>query len=308
MALYAPLLTPKRLIQVKTETTKGTLETASLVDLLAYDIEINPADAFVERHLSSAFLGNFVPGTLEYTYAGVARFKVEMRCGATAILATGIPELLKACGLALTGAIYAPTSVPATQSTVTIVVYTDGKKKALAGAMGNVTISPENGRIILDFEFKGVWQTPSDVALPTPTFGAFQPLPWGHTSNVFTLAALAIRISSFTFKTGNAVVPRYNCGKVLYYLISDRNPTIDLDLEADLVASGHVPYTDWLAGTSTLDLSLAITNGTRTVTLFTSNLQYREIKEGDRDGIQIDNVTAQFVATSGDDEFSLTIA
>ena len=305
MALSAPLLTRRRLIQVKIEAAKGTAETATLLDLLAWDVEISPEDPFVQRRYSSGFLGHLTPGVLEYTYAGRCKFKAELRDAGSAAIHAAVAACLTACGLKNTAETYTPTSLVATMKTLTIFVFEDGRKKSIFGAMGDCTITSENGRMVAEFDFQGVWAAPVDAALPTPTMGSAAPIPWGHASNTFTWATNAIRIGNFSMKLGNTVAPRWKDGIILYYLVTERDPTIEIDPESDLVA-GYDIYGTWLAGT-TAAVAMALTNGTRTFTWTIGKAQIREIKPGDRDGILIDTVTAQMVATNGDDEFTLVV-
>ena len=70
MALTAPLLTRKKIVSVKIETNKGVAETSGLTNLLVWDLEINPTDAFVERKYSSKHLGHTEPGVFERMYPG----------------------------------------------------------------------------------------------------------------------------------------------------------------------------------------------------------------------------------------------
>ena len=307
MALSAPRLTRKRVLQVKIETNKGELLGPD-TDVLVFDLKMDPASEFIARRGSGKVLGNTSPGVLDGTGAGVCSFKVELRGTGSSGLDAGLAILLQACGIEKTLEVYTPTSVHATQKTISMACYEDGRRKRLIGAMGNFTMSSEEGRILLDCEFKGVWQAPDDTALPTVAYSTRAPLNWGTLANTFTLATESIKISTFSFSPGNEVVPRMDQGGIGYYMISDRDPTLTIDPESDLVA-GYDLYGAWLLG-SEVAVSLAITDGTDTVTLAGTKFQYREVAEGDRDGIDIDEVTGQFnivTIDTGDDEFSLTV-
>lgn len=303
MALSAPLLTRKRGIKVSTETTKGTVATPT-TDIRVYDDVIEAADTFQERKLSSKYLGHSV-GTLEGTKAGKATFKTEIIGDGSSALDAGLAILLQACGMLKTVEVYTPSSVLSEHKTISLNAYRDGVLKQLLGCSGNVKIIQDGGRMVFDFDFSGVWQAPIAGALPTPSYSTQKPLQWGNASNAFTLATLGIKISSFEFDAGNNVVPRVDNGHIQYYMISDRDPTITIDPEFDLVA-GYDLYGAWLAGTE-VAISQAVTNGTDTMTIAAPKFQYREVKEGDRDGIRTDDVTGQCNMNSGDDDYSITI-
>jgi len=308
MALSAPLLKRKRVLQVKIETTKGTLVAAD-TDALVYDLTMDPEDPFVERKLSGKVLGHTSPGVLEGTAAGSCKFKMELRGDGSQGMDPALAIMLQACGQEKTLEVYTPTSVHATQKTISLASYEDGVKKQLAGAMGTFKLAPDGGRLVFDFEFSGVWQAPIDAALPTVAYSVLKPLPWGAASNAFSLDSESIKISTFEFDVGNEVVPRMDNGRISYYAITDRDPTMTLDPETDKIA-GYDLYGKWLAGTE-VAISLAVTDGTDTMTLAGSKFQYREAKEGDREKFAIDDVTGQFnivTINTGDDEYSMTIS
>lgn len=307
MVLSAPLLERKKVIQVKVEAAKGTYLATTPLDVLVWDLEANTEESWVERKLSGKVMGHTSPGVNDGTGAGSCKFKTELRGTGTGGMDLGLVPLVQACGLLQTAQVYTPTSVHASQKTISILVYEDGRLKTLSGCTGNMKMDSDDGRIVLDFEFFGVWRAPVDGALPTVAYATRAPISWGNASNAFTLAGETIKISKFGFDLGNEVVPRWDGGRVGYYMITDRDPTLTIDPEADLVA-GYDLYGAWLVGTEVV-VSLAVTDGTDTCTLAIPKFQYRPPKEAERDGIMIDDVTGQCninVITTGDDEFSLT--
>ena len=82
---------------------------------------------------------------------------------------------LKACGLSETVAsgtsvTYEPIS--ANFSSVTIHYNVDGVRHIVTGCRGNVALSAEVGAIpTLDFTFTGIYNAPTDTALPSVTYG-----------------------------------------------------------------------------------------------------------------------------------------
>ncbi len=302
-----PLLQRKRLLQVKLESQKGTGVTPD-TDVLAYDFTCNPEEAFVERKLSGIVLGHTTKGLPDGSGAGKISFKAEFRpAAAAATLDAGLAILFQCCGLLKTSEVYTPTSVYTSQKTCSIAFYKDGKKYTLTGCMGNLVLTPDGGRLICEFEMSGVWAAPTDTALPTPTYTAGIPMRWGNSANAFTLNAVALYLSTFNFNLGNDVTPRVSGGRILHYMITDRDPVIRLDPEEELCAT-YDAYAAWLAGTEHA-LSLAVSNGSYKVTLAVAKFQHRNPKEGEREGKMITEVTGQCnLNSAGDDEYSLTVA
>ena len=301
-----PLLSRKKVIKVKNETTKGTAESATMLEVMVYNPTINPENVFHQRQLS-AWIGNFAGVVGERS--GRCTFSTELKGDGTDALNDGLEALLLACGMALATKVYSPTSLVATQKTVTILVYEDGIKKSICGAMGNVSISGEFGKpVMLEFDFLGRWVAPSDTALPTPTAETI--LPMRLASCTLSLGDETPAISTFTFSPNNSVVIREDVSEasgIGYCLISDRDPTIALDMEADLVANDNA-YGLWLAGT-TAALSLALADADVSVTIAAAKVQNRSVTEGDRNGVLTHELLGQCIYnTAGDDEFTITTA
>ena len=305
MALSAPLLTRKRVIKVAIETVKGT-KVAGTQAILVFDPEINPTAPFEERNGSGLYRGQSETGILGER-SGSCSFSVEMRSTGAAAMEAGLAILLQACGLKKTVEVYQVHSAPADDKTISIDVWEDGVKKGLAGASGNVTFEGETGkRMMCNFEFTGVWQTPTDEALPAHSPSTT--IPMRLQGGTFTLAGNSIKIGKFSLDMGNNVVNRMDVdatGGIAYAMITDIAPALSLDPEADLVA-GYDYFGVWLAGTEAA-VSLAITDGTDTVTFTIPKVQYKEIKEGDRDGIQIYDITGQCNHSSGNDSVKLAV-
>jgi len=308
----APLLTRKRQIEVKTEATKGTAETTALVDALVSDFTLPGPAIFQQRLGSGTTLGNQVPGTPDGPRVSTCTLTTELRIASTPLLEPAVSALFLACGAKIATATYSPTSIYATMETCTIRFFEDGRMKVLRGCMGNCTISGNSGeRVFLNFEMQGVWGAPTDVALPTPTYGTEKVIKMDNSSGSFKLATVAKRIGSFEFNLGNNVVPLLDVGAdggVAHMMITDRDPTMTFDIEADTVA-GHDTHGDWLAGTEQA-LELIVTNGTRTATIAALKFQYRDVPDGDRDGTITDDITGQcnVNAATGDDEWSIVVA
>ena len=305
MALSAPLLTRKRVIKVILEATKGT-KLAGTSAILVFDLEINPTAPYEERKGTGLYRGHKEIGVLGER-SGTCKFSAELRGDGSQGLDAGLAILLQACGLKKTVEVYQVHSTHTDDETISIDVWEDGVKKGLAGASGNVTFEGENGgRMMCNFEFFGVWQAPIDEALPAYAPGTTAPMMMQ--GGTFTLATESIMISKFSLNMGSNPVPRYDvdaAGGIIYYMITDYDTVLGIDPEADKIA-GYDYHGVWLAGTEAA-VSLALTDGTDIITFTLPKVQYREIAEGDRDGIQIYDITGQCNHSSGNDSVAIAV-
>ena len=312
MALSAPLLTRKKVIKVLAETDKGAY-VAPTSAILGFDLEINPTAPFEERKGTGLYRGHERAGTLG-ALSGSCKFKTELRGNGSTGMDAGLAILLQACGLKKTSESYQVHSTPSADTTISIAVWEDGVLKGLRGAASDLTISGENGgKVMCDFDFQGIWQTPSADALPaySPGTGAVLKMQGG----TFTLDGETIKIAKFNLKLGCKVVPRYGMktdaaavapGGIAHYMITDYDPVLSIDPEADLVG-GYDYFGKWLSG-SEGPVILILTNGTTKVTITLPKVQCREINEGDRDGIQIYDYTGQCNHSSGNDAVTILAA
>lgn len=282
--------------------------------ILAFDLDINPTAPFEERKGTGLCRGQSNAGTLG-ELSGSCKFKTELRGNGSSGLDAGLAILLQACGLAKTSESYQVHSVHSADKTISIDVWEGGVvggavgvKKGLAGASSDLIISGENGgKAMCDFDFQGRWQTPiaEAPAADTPGAGAVLKLQGG----TFTLAEKTIKISKFNLKLGCKVVARRDitaAGGIAYFMITDYDPIFTIDPEAAYIAD-YDYYAAWLGGIEAA-VSLVLTNGTTKVTLTLPKVQYKELNEGDRDGIQIYDLTGQCNHSSGNDAVTIVAA
>jgi len=300
------LLTRRNIIKLKAETTKGTaIETDTYV--LGFDAQMRPAGDFVQRQPGAKYLGNVagMPGNLGATL----RFRAEMRGnGASADFDAGLGACLTGCGFKLVGAVYSPSSDISVQKTLTMELYQDGLMKKMIGAMGTVRMAGEFGKqVFAEFDFTGVWQPQGDVAVPTASYASTIPPTLKGTT--FTCPAGETPfVANVGFDMQNTVVAVEDISKaggISHYVITERDPIVTLDEQAELVATNDV-YGAWLAGTE-VALSLLV-GGTANnkFTFAVPKLQYREIVPGDREGKLVHDITGQCNISSGDDELTIT--
>lgn len=301
------LLSRKKTLRTISESPKGTAGTSN-IEVMAYDLKMAPDTEFIARRPGGSFLGNTAPGVLGMR-TGTCSFRSEMRGTGSDTMDPGIANLLLGCGFAASSQTYTLSSSLATQKSLTLIAWEDGKKKILSGCMGNLKLSGEVGKTIdCNFEFKGNWAAPTDENMPTVTPNA--QLPPILKAGTFTIGGTQLQISKFELDLGNAVEYRSDVNAATgnaHAIITDRDVVVSMDPEAQLVATYDF-YGAWLAGTEA-SLSLVFTSpGADKFTLTLPKLQYKEIQPGDRGGLFIYDINAQANASAaGDDELSLVV-
>jgi hypothetical protein len=307
-----PLLTRKRLILLETESTYGTDPTPTGVDaVLVRDLNITPLQSdVVSRDLVRPYLG-----ASEQLLANTrveCTFSVELAGSGTAGTAPRYGKALLACGMsetivATTSVTYTPVS--ASFGSCTIYYNIDGVLHKVTGARGTFTINGTVGEIpTIDFTFTGIYNTPTDTALPSVTYGdQATPVVFknGNTTG-FELLSYAGCLQSVSFDVGNTLVYRELVGCTKQVLLTDRASTGSVTLEAVTMATKNY-------------FTAALTDGTLGNLLFqhgqtagniidfaSTRVDIGDVSYSDQDGIHMLNIPYTCVpSTSGNDEFSL---
>jgi len=305
------LLSRKRLILAKTESTYGTDSVPAGTDaVLVRSLEVTPLESdSVTRDLIRPYYGNS-----EVLLANTrvrCSFEVELAGSGTAGTAPKYDALLKACAMsativASTSVTYAPVS--ASFSSVTIVYNLDGVQHKLTGARGTVSMNCQLGQIpVLQFEMTGIYNAPTDTAAPAVTYSnQATPLIFkeGNTS-AFQFFSYAGCLSSVSFNLANEIVYRELIGCTKQVLITDRKPAGDVVIEAPTIATKD--YFTAALGSTTGNLTFlhGTTAGNR-VTFTAGQTDIGQPTYGDQDGIATLNLPYVALPTSaGNDEFSL---
>ena len=306
------LLTRKRVILIEAESSYGTDPTPSATDaVLVRDLSITPQSSdVVSRELIRPYLGaseQLLANTrVECTFA------VELTGSGTAGTAPRYGSALKACGMSevvvsSTRVTYAPVS--ASFSSVTIHYNIDGVRHIVTGARGTVELSAEVGQIpVLNFTMQGIYNAPTDTALPSVTYGAQEePLIFknGNTTS-FQLLSYAGALQSISFDLGNDLIYQELVGGTKQVLLVDRMASGSVTIQQPTIAQK-----DFFAA-ALLDTSLGnlqFTHGTTAgnIIQFTSTkVDIGDVNYGDIDGISSLEIPYTLVpSTSGNDEFSL---
>lgn len=306
-----PLLSRKRLILAKTETTYGTDSTPAGTDaVLVRSLEVTPLESdVVSRDLIRPYLGN--SDQLLANSRVLCSFEVELAGSGTAGTAPRYDALLKACGMsativASTSVTYAPVS--ASFSSCTIVYNVDGVQHKLTGARGTVTMNCELGQIpTLQFEMTGIYNAPTDTAQPSVTYSnQATPLIFkeGNTS-AFQFFSYAGCLNSVSFNLANEIIYRELIGCTKEVIITNRAPAGDVSIEAPTIATKDFFTLALGSTTGNLTFLHGTTAGNR-VTFTAPQVDITQPSYTDQDGIQM--LQLPYVAlptTAGNNEFSL---
>ena len=221
-----------------------------------------------------------------------------------------IADKRRACGfgetiVASTSVTYAPVS--ASFSSVAIYFQVDGVQHKVLGARGTASFSLKRREIpVIKFEFTGLYSAVTDTALASPTYNATKPLPVNNVNTTgFALHGYAGVLSDLSIDMAMTVVHRDLVGGTQSVLITDREPTGSISIEAVTVATKDL----WtIAQNATLG-ALALTQGTvagNKVAISSSNVQLTNPSYTDQDGVQLLKLDMNFVpSTAGNDEISI---
>tara|TARA_R100000329_G_scaffold95523_1_gene79399 strand:+ start:15 stop:947 length:933 start_codon:yes stop_codon:yes gene_type:complete len=305
------LLTRKRVILIEAESSYGTDPgMASSTVVLVRDLSITPQSSdVVNRDVVRPFLG-----ASEQLLANTrveCTFSVELAGSGTAGAAPRYGDALKACGfsesiVSNTSVTYAPVS--SSFSSITIHYNIDGVRHIVSGCRGSFSINASVGEIpTIDFNFTGVYATPTDSALPTVSYGnQATPLIFknGNTTN-FQLYSFAGALQSLTLDVGNTLVYRELVGGTKEVLLTDRAATGSVTMEAPTLAQKDyfsAALIDYTLG------NLQVTHGTQAgnIVQFTSSkVDIGDVNYGEMDGVTMLEIPYTLVPSTSGDEMSL---
>ena len=305
------LLTRKRVILIEAESSYGSDPGIAAADaVLVRDLSITPQSSdVVSRDVVRPFLGAFQQ-LLANTNVEVT-FSVELAGSGTVATPPRYGDALKACGFSETinsgnNVVYAPVS--SSFSSVTIHYNTDGVRHKVVGARGSFVINGSVGEIpTIDFTFQGIYIPPTDSALPTVTYGdQATPLIFkqGNTSS-FHLLSHSAALSSISLDVGNELVYRELVGGTQETLLTNRNITGSVSIEAMLL--GTKDY--FAAALAETTGNLTFTHGTaagNTVQVSSTKADIGDVAYGEEDGIQMLEIPYTLVPTSENDEVTIT--
>jgi len=315
-----PLLKRVRVLAVKHETTLGTTIATTGTDATfnAYDVVCQGNLEYIERMQQGSF--SMLAGVIG-AQSGTVTFKTPLSGNGAAASPGWLDTLLPACGFIEATDTFSPSSTaPSINSggtvgsgfvhTATIDVYENGTRKSIVGAMGTFKITGEIGKPVeIEWTFTGVWAPVTDEAVPAPTYDAILPLRFSGVGLLIGGVAPGC-VNSFSIDAGNNVILRPCATQSTGYLtalITDRKCVGSIDPESKLVATAPDDWGLWLSGTEAA-FSLTLSSAADEITIAAPQAQRMNIQEGERNGLQIDQIDFACNAVSGDDELTISFA
>jgi hypothetical protein len=306
-----PLLTRKRLILAKTESTYGTDSSPVGTDaVLVRDLSITPLQSdTVDRELIRPYFGASEQ-LLANTRVEVT-FQVELAGSGTAGTAPTYGRVLRACAFSETvsagvSVTYAPVS--ATFDSVTIFYNIDGVLHKVTGCRGTFTLNGAVGEIpTIDFTMTGIYNAPTDTAAPAVTYSN-QAAPVifknGNTTG-FELFSYSGCLQSIELDIGNEVIYRELVGCNKEVLINNRAVTGSVVLEAPTIASKDFFTTALGTALGNLTFQHGQTAG-NIVSFASTSIDIGDVNYEDQDGIHMLSIPVTAVPTgSGNNEISI---
>jgi hypothetical protein len=307
-----PLLSRKRTILAKIETTYGTdsTPTGAANAILVRNMTITPLNAeLVNRDLVRPYLGASEQ-LLASAYVSI-EFEVEMAGSGTAGTAPAYGPLLRACGMAeadgASDVVYTPVS--SSFESVTLYHNVDGVLHKITGARGNVELDIRARQIpVFKFTFTGLYNAPTDTAAPAVTYTAFQtPLAANSDNSTgFSLFSYSGALESLSLNLNNAISYRSLIGAE-DVLMTDRQVSGTVMFEAPTIAAKDFFTVALGTALGALDITHGTTAGNR-VQITSSRVSAQNPTYQDQDGIMMMQVPVRLVpSTAGNDEISIIV-
>jgi hypothetical protein len=163
---------------------------------------------------------------------------------------------------------------------------------------------------VAEFEFIGIWNSPTDVAILAPTYPTASPLRFA--SSVTTWDAVALEVESMVLDAGNSMVLREDSSDVSGFkagLITNRIVKISGNPESKLVSvqDRYGKHLNAAEHALTFDID-GPTNSK--ITIAAPKAQIVAISEADREGMVVDEIEwqANRNGSTADQECSITFA
>jgi hypothetical protein len=304
------LLKRKRVLAAKIEATPGLVEAISASDA-AFNVYNMIAQQEIEMESREAQGGFGMHTSLAAGRKGRITFSVDASWDGTATEPSWADTFLPACGWVKSGQVFTPrTEVPGSNvKTLTIAIYQDGHIKYMRGAAGTFTmVNPTGKTASFNFDFTGIWLAPGGIAILAPTYPTA--LGMRYAASTTTWNSVAMCLENITLDSGNTVYLKECATDVAgydYALITNRVVTVTGNPEA-VAAATQDRFGQHLANTEGV-LTWGLDGPTNSVLTITApKAQIIDIKEGDRNGLVVDDITWQCNRNGSniDQEISMT--
>lgn len=322
-----PLLASRCQVAIVQEAVAGTAGTPGNADVYlttgAPTFELTPTTT--DRQAMTASLSP--RGSVVGARMAKISFKQYLRGTATAPSGGNPPDFtvpFKGCGLDVAYSGGSPNEIgtwkPSTTLVVdettgaycTVAVYRDGKEYKIHGAVGNLKLTFDVGvPVLAEYEFTGIANTPTDVALKSPTYSPVVEPPFQGAALSMIGSFTTAKIKTLTLDLGNQIVMRPYPNTTTGFFtaqIAGRRPVFTIDPEEELAATKNW-WLDWLNGTTgAITTGVFPSNGSNynQFNLTIPKAQYLKGGLSDRDGIGTMPLEGVCVANSdaGEDEFT----
>ena len=307
----ASLYFRKKALLVKPEMTYAvnSTPTGGSNAMLVSQIEITPMEGQeISRETEQVFLG--AQGNIQAGLHVSGKCMVEMAGSGTVDTPPAYAPVLTCCRLSETitedsDVAYATNSAD-TPGSNTVTLNIGGHKHTMLGVRGNLTGDVTMGQIArFGWDFKGLFGTPVDAALPSTTLSAFtEPVRVSKANTAFTLHGATLGMTKFTFDLGNQVNYRENSEEELIH-IPDRKVVGSVTFDAVSISTKNFFS---IAAAGTLG-ALQMVHGTAAgniVQVAAPAVQLGRPTYSNGDGVLQMTIPLLFVPDAGDDEIVIT--
>lgn len=309
------MYTRRAVLTAKIEETYGTDPTPTAADnaMLCSKPTVRPVIEKVERDFLAPTISplapQFVLPTMEIA------FDIEARTAGAGGVPPEIGPLLLSCGLAQTisegtSVTYDPVSTG--MDSCTIYYYLDGTVHKLTGCRGNVKFIAEVGKYgIFSFTMRGYYANPTDVALPTPTYIDTVPEICKNATISITPSggsAYIPRVTKVELDLTNELFRRDDISKstgVGELMIASRRPVINIDPEADIMATKNFWSEAFARTTSAFSFTYGTVGSKTVITLTAPKVAIDDIAYEEKGPLVAYTLPLLCTYDDGDDEFAI---
>lgn len=262
------------------------------------NLKVEPTSQMAERKQEGGF--HRLPSIPEGT-PGTATFQLEMVMdGPTAEKPRWADKFLVSCGMVYSTDHYELSQEPPDLTgtavhTITIGKNENGRLKVLYGAMGNVKFNfLAAKRVLMDFEYTGVYDEVLDAAIFTPAYTIHRPLRFVKGSPVIGPSSWHPILASLVLDLGNVVYLKESGAGTDGYafaVVTDRLPKITMNPEARLEAMSAL-YAGFFASTER-DIEWRATMDSDSCEVTATGFQVITPRTGERSGVLVDEIEAQ---------------
>jgi len=303
------MLVRREAILFELETTYRDSTTADASDaVFVFDANWSNEAKTLQRQGPSDTLASF-----QSVYGGrtaTVTFKCELKGNGTPGGSPEFGKLLQACGMGK--ATVADTSVTYNPETSdpdsgVLYYYQDGKLKRMRGVRGNAKFVMEAREYgYIEFTMQGHPDAEVDSGIIDPSYSTI--LPPQVVNGAVAIGGTEIEVTKVEIDLGNQIAKPLSINEtngVGEIRIASRDVSGTIDPESVLVATQ--PFeSDWTSSNTKAFTTGAIGSTAGNIyTITAPAIYYKDLQEGEREGIRTQEIQTGFAESSGDDEISI---